>query len=245
VTFVASGSFGAVVDHPIGWVVVQTGPKTATIDARFRNGGHDSMQPVHRWAILAAPLRTSTRYDGAGPTMTVVARDADGKKIAELSVDANTPYPGPPPPCEAGLPVKFPKSTGHVPADEPAARAAVTVVLQAAYGGAGRGSALAFVEGGASLAEVVQVASDRYPQYAGSIHPRIEEIRFVDTDKAAVRFGLDVTDATGATTPLLSPAIGSVVLRNGQWLVSRSTFCSLLAAGGVYCPLPAKGTKTT
>jgi len=238
-SFVASGTFGAVVDHPVGWVVLRTGPKTAEVEARFRYGGRDSMRPVDGWVILAAPLDDVPAVQVLPPSATITARDSDGAKLKTLSIDSDTPYPGPSAPCPtASLPARFPKPTGRVPADEDGARAAVTAAFEAAYGGAGQNAGVASVEDGMSLVEVVKVASDQYPQYAGKIHARVDEVRFIDGDEAAVRFGLDVTQDPAENLIGLPSGIGRAVFRSGAWLVSRSTFCALLAFGGVYCPLP-------
>ena len=34
-------------------------------------------------------------------------------------------------------------------------------------------------------------------------------------------------------------------LIDGQWLLSRDSFCRLLVYGGVYCPAPEKGDADT
>jgi hypothetical protein len=242
VAFAASGTFGTIVDHPVGWVVVRTGPKTSEVTARFRYGGRDSMSPVHGWAVLAAPLHDVAAVQVLPPTATITARDADGTTLGAVTVDAHTPYPGPPEPCSSPLAQRFPKVTGRAPADEDAARAEVTAAYTAAYSGAGENAGLASVQDGAALAEVARVAGERFPQYVGKIRPNVEEIRFVDRDEAAVRFGLDVLGDDGVTSGLGISGVGRAVLSSGRWLVSRATFCSLLVAGGTYCPLP-KGTR--
>jgi hypothetical protein len=85
---------------------------------------------------------------------------------------------------------------------------------------------------------VAGVATERYPEYRGKLVLAAEELRFIDVDEAAVRFTLNVKDGVGT----LARGVGRAVLRDGAWLVSRATFCSLLALGAVYCPLP-DGTK--
>ena len=240
VAFAASGTFGTIVDHPVGWVVVRTGPKTSEVTARFRYGGRDAMRPVHGWAVLAAPLHDVPAVQVLPPTTTITARDADGARLAAITIDADTPYPSAPEPCPSPLAQRFPKLTGRAPADEDAARAEVTAAYVAAYGGGGERAGLASVQDGATLADVARVASERFPQYAGKIRPDVEEVRFIDRDEAAVRFGIDVLDDDGTTSPLGVAGVGRAVLRSGHWLVSRSTFCSILAAGATYCPIPER-----
>ena len=105
----------------------------------------------------------------------------------------------------------------------------MTAVVTATF--APGGDAAATVEDGTAVAEVGKVARDRYPQYRDTIAAVVDEVRFIDASHAAVRFGL-TTNGQG----LIPPGVGRVVLIDGQWLVSRDTFCRILMVGGVYCP---------
>jgi hypothetical protein len=238
VTFTASGTFGTIVDHPVGWVVVRTGPKTSQVTARLRYGGRDSMSPVNGWAVLAAPLHDVPAVQVLPPTATITARDPDGAKIAVVTVDADTAYPGPSEPCTTPLPHRIPELSGRVPADQDAARADVTAAYVAAYTSAGANPGVASVEDGAALAEVAGIAVQRFPQYVGKIRVNVQEIHFIDRNEAAIPFSLEVVGDDGTTSELGISGVGRAVLRSGRWLVSRSTFCSVLAVGGIYCPLP-------
>lgn len=234
-----SGIFGSNVGHPVGWVAVRTGPKTARVEARFDGGGTDSMQPVDGWAVLAARVPEGPAVSEFAPTATVRAEADDGSIIGTTKVNESTAYQRPPDPCPSSqLDAGFPKGTGRAPKDEEQARAEILAAFSAAYGAAPTDDALAFVEDGASIAEVAGVATERYPEYRGKLVLAAEELRFIDVDEAAVRFTLNVKDGVGT----LARGVGRAVLRDGAWLVSRATFCSLLALGAVYCPLP-DGTK--
>ena len=48
---------------------------------------------------------------------------------------------------------------------------------------------------------------------------------------------------TARTSELGINGVGRAVHRSGRWLVSRSTFCSVLAVGGIYCPLPREHAR--
>jgi hypothetical protein len=243
VTFAASGTFGTNVDHPVGWIVVRTGKQTSEVTARFRYGGRDSMRPVNGWAVLAAPLHDVPAVQVLPPTATITARGADGSELAAVTVDGDTPWPGPPEPCVEPLPQRMPELTGRVPADEDAARADVAATYLAAYTREGVNLGVASVQGGAALAEVAELAVQRFPQYVNKIRVDIQDIQFVDRDEAAIRFSLEVQGDDGTTSELGINGVGRAVHRSGRWLVSRSTFCSVLAVGGIYCPLPRERAR--
>jgi hypothetical protein len=243
-TFGGAGVFGTNVDDPVGWVAIRTGPKTERVEVDFAGGGSDSMRPVDGWALLAAPIADAELEadDYAyAPSATVRAVGADGATVRTLRVDASTAYPGPPEPCpSAALESGLPKGTGRAPTDEEQARSEILAVYAAAYSGAGTSTLVDVVEDGAAIVEVARVAAERYPEYAGRLVMVAEEIRFLDVDEAAVQFALDLKDPGTRTT--IVRGVGRAVLRDGAWLVSRATFCSVLAQGGSYCPLP-EGTK--
>jgi hypothetical protein len=239
-TFAASGTFGTIVDHPVGWVAVQTGRRTAEVIVDFRYGGTDSMRPVDGWAVLAAPLRDVPAVQVLPPTATITARDAEGTRLSTVTVDADTSWPGPPARCVARLEDRLPKSTGVGPADEDTARAAVAAAYTTTYAGTGTDAWLETVEDGPALAEVARIAGERFPQYVGTVSVDIDEIRFIDRDAAALRFSLEVLGPDGAMSDIGVQGVGRAVLRSGRWLVSRGTFCAVLSYGGVHCPLPAQ-----
>lgn len=236
IEFVSGGSFGGIVDHPVSWVVFQVAPSVARVDADFVNGSRDSAEPRKGLVALASPVDDATAAQGGLGQARVVARDADGVRLGRVLVRRDMSWPSAAAECEVGsLPQRFPKPTGRVPADGAAAQAAVIEAFELAYGGTGSDSdSLAHVEDGAALREVTDIATERYPDYAGKITAHVAEVRFVDADEAAVRFMLDVPSLGPG---LLPGGIGKAVLRDGQWLVGRSTFCTMLAFGGVFCPV--------
>jgi hypothetical protein len=242
IEFVSGGSFGGIVDHPVSWVVVQVAPSVARVEAEFVNGSRDSAEPRKGLVALASPVDDATAAQGGLGQARVVARDADGARLGRVLVRRDMSWPSASTECEVGaLPQRFPEPTGRVPADNVAAQASVIAAFDVAYGGTGTdGDALAHVEDGEALREVTDIAAERYPDYAGKITAHVAEVRFVDSDEAAVRFTLDVPSLGPG---LLPGGIGKAVLRDGRWLVGRSTFCTLLALGGVFCPVREDAPK--
>ena len=206
--------------------------------ARFRYGGRDSMHPVNGWAVLAAPLRDVPAVQVLPPTATITARAADGAKIATLTVDADTPYPGPSEPCTKPLPQRVPELTGRVPADQDAARSTSPRRMSRRTPERARTPVSHPSRTAPPSPRSPSMAMQRFPQYVGKIRVNIQEIEFVDRNEAAIRFSLDVVGDDGTTSELGISGVGRAVLRSGRWLVSRSTFCSVLGNGGIYCPLP-------
>jgi hypothetical protein len=87
------------------------------------------------------------------------------------------------------------------------------------------------VERGARLGPTRREVLSRFGSAAsGAVH-QVERITFVDASSAAVVFSVWV-----GGSPYLLSARGDAVLRDGRWLVARSTFCGLLARVGVACP---------
>jgi len=227
-TVMASG-FGTMFDAPAAWVAIQTGDRVARVRATFRDGTTDEMRPRTHLAVLASPVH-GIEPERLGPTGRVTAFDDDGEIVGRARFGPSETQNSRPAKCAGGLDAEFPPATGPPPADEDAARAAVSAVVTAAYGPPG-GDTATTVQDGAALAEVGQIAADRYPQYRDTIAAAIDEVRFIDASHAAVQFGL-TTDGQ----VLIPPGVGRVVLIDGQWLVSRDTFCRILVVGGVYCP---------
>jgi len=233
-TVMASG-FGSPFDAPAAWVALQTGDGVARVRATFRDGRTDEMRPREHLVVLASPVRGTTA-EYVGPTGRAVAFDADGKVVGRVQFGPDDPFESPPAHCIGGLDGEFPEATGPPPADEAAARAAVTAAVSSAYQpGAEPLAQLAAVEDGAALATVLNIAAERYPQYRGKVSAAVEEVRFVNESDGAVRFALLVDGQA------IAPAgVGRVTLIDGKWLLTRDTFCRLLQLGGVYCPAPDK-----
>ena len=234
----ASG-FGSMFDEPAAWVAVQTGPDVARVRASFAGGDQDQMRPRDGLAVLASPLLggRALTAESYGPEGTLVAYD-DGGEVVDRARFGPGELTSPPEGCLGGLDYEFPDPKGPPPADEEQAGLQVTAAVLGTYTPSdGALAGLAHVEDGASLAEVTEVAAERYPQYREKIAARVDEVRFIDEDEAAVRFELTVDGAT-----LVPGGVGRVKLIDGQWLLSRDSFCRLLVYGGVYCPEPSKGT---
>jgi len=231
-TVMASG-FGSTFDAPAAWVALQTGEGVARVRATFRDGRTDEMRPRDNLAVLASPVR-GTPEDYSVPAGRAVALDKDGEVVGRVRFGPDERLDSPPAHCIVGLDGEFPKPTGTPPADAVSAEAAVRAAVTAAYTPGGTES-LAFIEDGATLTDVVLAGAERYPQYRGKISASIEEVRFVDDSEAAVRFFLLVDGQ-----PLAPAGVGRVKLIDGQWLLTRDTFCRMLQLGGLYCPAPEK-----
>jgi hypothetical protein len=69
--------------------------------------------------------------------------------------------------------------------------------------------------------------------YLGVLSSRVDAVRLVGSDHALVTFSIL---ANGV--PTLSDQQGGAVRVNGRWLVSRATYCGVIALVGVNCPAP-------
>lgn len=234
-----AGFFGFEFGAPAAWVVVQTGPGVDRVRATFADGGSDAMKPRHHLAVLASPLRHPKGLSSlpSAPAVTVVALDRRGGVVGRVRLDPNRPIDSQPTRCAGGLEPDFPAKKGAPPADEAAARTAITIAFTVAYQPVLEPEdRVALIEDGPALLEVMKLAATRFSQYRDRVAARVEEVRFVDATHAAVRFGLTLDDGT----EIVPPGVGRAVLVNATWLVSRDTFCRLLQLSGVYCPARAK-----
>ena len=95
------------------------------------------------------------------------------------------------------------------------------------------GQAALGVEKGADLGWAVTAAKANAPPafLQAEIVVTVDEIIFVDPEHAAVWFSIFVNGS-----PVLSRHRGDAVLVEGEWMMARSTFCQIMAMGGVTCP---------
>jgi hypothetical protein len=85
------------------------------------------------------------------------------------------------------------------------------------------------VEGGDRLGTVQQTVGERFPP--GSLPESafgVQRIRFTSGDVAAVRFVISLLPDQAVD--------GSAERVNGQWKISRDTYCAVVRLAGVECP---------
>lgn len=93
------------------------------------------------------------------------------------------------------------------------------------------GLALVNVEGGGNLGPVLAEAKHRVAD-VGKVSYRLDRADLVSNELASIAFTVDVESG-----PSLLET-GTAVKVAGRWLVSRDTFCQLVAKAGVHCPPP-------
>jgi hypothetical protein len=118
--------------------------------------------------------------------------------------------------------------SGPPPDDEAAALADIAKVFERMGERSADGAALIHVERGENLGPCGAELQRRFPQYIfeGAGKPP-EKVKFLNASEAVVW----MSTAVGIHE-------GRAVLVDGQWKVSRATFCGLAAGGGVTCPPP-------
>jgi hypothetical protein len=122
-----------------------------------------------------------------------------------------------------------PAPTDRAPSDHGAARRAV----EAAFAGMQelRDDEMVNVEGGERLGPTLRDLHQRFGGTARTAVHRVERVVFLSDTEAAVWFSVWL-----GASPYLPTHRGAAVVVDGRWMVSRSTFCALLARVGVACP---------
>lgn len=229
----AFGLTGAAEGRPL-WVVVARA-EGGTIEATFPNGTVDRAEAVGGLAVLAAFASDAVASNLLADTIEVTGM-AEGQQAgstylarAYLMGGGACPTPGVLP----GPSVTMPEP-GEPPADEAAARAAITDTWLAALDGSG--------EDHPELRERPDVWLDSHerfvreqPDYAAmapEVYAEVDEIVFTAPDRAAVRFRL-ISDNPSIPAP--GERIGEAVLIDGTWRVSIETSCELVGLAGIEC----------
>ncbi|MGN6472858.1 MAG: hypothetical protein ACTHK4_04290, partial [Mycobacteriales bacterium] len=131
-------------------------------------------------------------------------------------------------------PPTTPASTASGPAD-PAAAAAAVKANWTAFFGAGNhpAAAVKLLQNGSQLNTAIKIAAKAAKKQKVSESANVTNVAFTSATTATVTYNL-----LSHGQVLLPGATGTAVLVNGQWLVSQSTFCTLvgLAAGGKTIP---------
>ena len=244
---------GVAEQAPIGVVVVQVSGDVAEVRATFADGSVDSMAPVDGAVALAMPgafgWEDSVTVDAVGADGTVVATDTAGGPFGMGGVwDRPECQPPPPPPPE--LP-----EAGEQPEDPAAAEVGVRTAIETVFTSDGverteeeaaayRDAKLALIDDTNGVDAAMMKLGEAYPGIV--VTPTVTDLVFRAPDRATVLYSLDtsITD--------FDNRLGEVVLVDGTWKVTRSTFCDTLALGGGYCegeelvgttkPVPAPDT---
>jgi hypothetical protein len=198
--------------------------RVATDVARVRlssPGGDDSAVPANGFVALAVP--------GSGVPATLRALDKDGQPLQTVGLaDGPTVNSAA---CQAA-PIQPPKA-GTPPADPKTAEASIRAAFQTAYTSVPGSpyAGLERVEGGPGLHTTLDEARKNFPEAANTMTVTTANLVFTSPTTAAVEYTLTYTGGAEWGTKY-----GRAVLVDGSWVVSRDTFCALLAFGGGTCP---------
>ena len=237
--------------QPVEVVVARTPKDAARAVVRFRDGSQDRA-PVRDGYVALAHRTPAGRSASTGISpvddAVVTVFDDDGDRIGRTTTTQamGSPVDFSRPECRPGSSSSgsgsssvivmtpatqpLPEPTGAPPADEDAARAAITAAFEGAYPPGGDvDAALTNVEGGDTPAvrTAREQASAANPQYVGRVTAVVTEIRFLDDHEAAVRFEFRLDGQ-----PFYSPQVGFAVRTADGWKMSRSTYCDQLQTAG-------------
>jgi hypothetical protein len=135
---------------------------------------------------------------------------------------------------------------GPPPADEAAARAAIMEAYAAMGEPDDVNGTVPSVEGSEGLAVCRQQATERARMQFGHV-PQVEaafsvdHIRFINDHEAVVIYTVHITGELQIT---LGDRPGRAIVVDGQWKVTRETFCAWVQTGGIECP-PRQGPPPT
>lgn len=221
VSLLASSLVGTAEHSPLLLVMLRVAGDISQVRLTT-SGGSDTAAPVDGLAVLAVP--------GSSGSGTVTLLDTDGRPQGSLTLPRNptaqsadcAPQPSP-----------LPKA-GKQPADpaaaERAVRAAYTKAFTAVPGVEGY-SSLDAVQDGAALHATLDQLRHNFPQAAASSSVDTGQLVFTDPSTAVLKFTLNYTG--GAPYGMHN---GTAVFQNGEWLVSRDSYCSVMSFGGATCP---------
>ena len=128
-----------------------------------------------------------------------------------------------PPPTTPGTP----QTTATAPADEAAAKAAIKANWTKFYAYKTKPAvAASLLEDGDQMSGALAFARQEQAQTHIKQNVKVKVITFTDATHANVTYAL-----LNGKTALLPAASGVAVLVNGQWLVSKTSFCTLVLLG--------------
>ncbi|WP_018638888.1 hypothetical protein [Parafrankia elaeagni] len=130
--------------------------------------------------------------------------------------------------------VPCPPKAGRPPQNAAAARAAIGQAYAQAFTSSGDPAhSLAAVEDGPALAATLAQAQQNFPQATSSASVTTSDVTFTDPRNAWLRF--HVTYQGGVDFGVRG---GTAVISEGQWKVSRETYCMVMGWAGATCPAP-------
>lgn len=122
-----------------------------------------------------------------------------------------------------------------IPPLNPAAaeRAIAQAYTQAFTGGQNPAHVLAAVQDCPALADALAQATQNYPEAFATSGVTTGDVIFANPWNASIYY-----DTTYQGAPDIGEQIGKAVVVNGQWKVSRETYCGVLSLAGGTCPAP-------
>lgn len=214
-------TLGAVEGAPVQVQALRVAPEAASVRLTTPDGT-DTAAPTNGLVTLVVP--------GAATSGDVVALDAGGHQLATLALPAQATAFGP----QCGPQLPKPPIPGAQPTDRAAAEQAIHAAFDTAFTHPPAGQpyhALTAVEGGDALRGTLDALNRNFPQAVATAEVTSEQVVFVDPTNAVARFTL--TYSGGAPYGTRN---GTAVLHNGKWLVSRDTYCRVIAFGDAQCP---------
>lgn len=218
----APATVGTAEGDPVQVLAVRVASTVAKVTMRTSHG-EDSTAPVQGLAVLAV--------EGAASSGQLTATDDHGHTVATV------PLPTAPTQSTAACAPKPPSlpPPGAQPADVAAAQQAVqhayTLAFTSVPSQQSNYASLALVQDGADLHATVDQVRKNFPTAAATATVKVGQIVFTSPTDAALFFTVTYQDGAPYGTQ-----IGHAVLENGSWLVSRDTYCGLMAFGGASCP---------
>jgi hypothetical protein len=233
------GAAEAYLWHDLGLTPAEAG--------RLQADGHSVGDVVRDWWAAGIPVDEVADWIGAGlsPAEAVEQRAAgvtvdEAAALRALRRDEEAPPAGPHAALLGRMGPPGNERRGPPPADEPAARAAVTDAFIHMFTARDPDGGLARVDGGANLGPSADAAGERIGGHPSTVVTvTVTAVRFLNDHEARALYDLDVR---GGMTTRLSGQLGGAVLVDGVWKVARETVTQLLGLAGVTCPpRPADG----
>lgn len=230
-TMSSTGSSGAISPTTVGQAegspvqvaVVHVGSDVARVTLRTADGS-DSTAPVKGLAALAVA--------GSSTSGDLTALDSHGHPLAGVNLPA--PPTAATAACQPALPPTVLPAPGPQPADPTSATQAVQAAFHTAFTAVPNQApyaSLATVQDGSDLHGALDQLRQNFSEAAATASVTTGKVVFTSPTAAAAEFTLNYTGGAAYGTQ-----IGTVGLENGSWLVSRSTYCDVLAFGGATCP---------
>ncbi len=151
-----------------------------------------------------------------------------------LSACGGSSSPTPAASTPAGETSSSAAAAATAPADPAAAKTEIKTVWTTFFNSStAQADAAAILEDGDQLGTALKVAAREDRETKLDRRAKVKLIRFISPTKATVTWTL-----LNGTTPVLDNASGEAVLVDGQWKVSKVTFCTLVELGNNNKPVP-------